>query len=63
MSIDARVSGVIALNIILGLIILFVVGARLWTRHVLQKSICAEDILILLSSVSSGDVVFATMIY
>jgi len=51
MAMTPRETGVIVLNTVLGVIVLCVVGARLWTRHVLQKTIEAEDILILLSTV------------
>lgn len=52
MTLTPRESGIIGLNIVLGILVTLVVGARLWTRHVLQKSIGAEDILIGIALVS-----------
>lgn len=46
MTLTPRESGVIGLDIVLFFLVSLIVGARLWTRHVLQKSIGAEDVLI-----------------
>jgi len=51
MTTTPREYGAIVLNTILAVLVLLVVGARLYTRHVVQKTIEAEDVLILLSTV------------